>query len=109
MIKNELFFHKQTPYGRSLGFSMLMKQDKRDPLTAWISVTMCRKSDKFFNKKIAREILRARPLEQVRVRDIPRIAAELEVRAESGPTEHFSPVVMDTLVDEYSFLVRKFL
>lgn len=76
MIKNELFFHYQTPRGRSLGFSVLMKQDSVDPLVAHIAITRCNKHDKAFNKKIAREVLRSRELKEVRVRDIPALLTE---------------------------------
>lgn len=76
MIKNELFFHYQTPHGRSLGFSALMKQDPNNPLVAQVAITRCNKHDKAFNKKIAREVLRSRVLQQIPLRDLPTLLAQ---------------------------------
>lgn len=95
MIKNELFFHYQTPKGRSLGFSALMMQDKDDPLVAWIAITRCNKHDKSFNKKIAREVLRNRALQAVRVKDIPKLFAEEATKCglSSYNAKHFNNIM----------------
>lgn len=98
MLKNELFFHYQTPHGRSLGFSALMKQDKADPFSAYVAITRCNKHDKSFNKKIAREILRNRELQPVRVKDIPTLFQQEAARC--GESVHR---------DMFSNLLRKFL
>ncbi len=76
MIKKELFFHEQTPAGRSIGFSAIFVPDKvgkdsNGNSVVWMAITFCNKKDRFFNKKIARKVLRDRPLELVKVKDIP--------------------------------------
>ena len=81
MIKKELFFHEQTPTGRSLGFSAIFVPDKvgkdaNGNSVVWMAITFCNKKDRFFNKKIARQVLRDRPLELVKVKDIPHKLAE---------------------------------
>lgn len=98
MIKDELFFHFQTPYGRSLGFSALMMQDKVDPFKAWVGITRCNKHDKAFSKKIARQVLRNRALQEVRVRDIPELFQK--EAAKCGVSMHRSA---------FDSLLRKFL
>ena len=79
MLKKEFYYHEQTVGGRSLGFSAIFVPDSKGPLfnsngdlMVWMGMTFCNKKDRFFNKKIARQVLREKPLEVVRVRDIPK-------------------------------------
>ena len=85
MLKKELFFHanlcasaKEYPGARSIGFSAIFVPPKEvdtfnsnGDLMVWMAITHCNKKDRFFNKKIARAVLRERALELVRVRDVP--------------------------------------
>lgn len=82
MLKSPLFFHQQTPRGRSLGFSCLFTPadkptDDQGHLVVNMTFTRCNRNDKAFNKKLARVYLRERTPELVRVKDIPRKLGEL--------------------------------
>jgi hypothetical protein len=78
MIKNELFFHEQTPDGRSLGFSVrFLPATGADEVNqfgermVWMASTKCNRKDGAFNKKIARAVLRDREAVLVRCKDVP--------------------------------------
>ena len=109
MIRNELFFHYQTPYGRSLDFSVLMKQDANDPMGVWLSATICNKQDKVFSKKIARQVLRERPLQAFRLRELPSILGELHLRVLNGGFSVPSKEDLKSVAQQYDFILRKFL
>lgn len=88
MLTKELFFHQQTPNGRSLGFSAIFMPAKqgdmvseRNELQVWAAITFCNKKDKAFSKKIARTVLRERPMELVRVKDIPKLLSNARDKA----------------------------
>jgi len=113
MIKKELFFHEQTPYGRSLGFSALFVPlsgtgphlDEKGNSQVGMAITFCNKKDRFFNKKIARATLRDRPLELVRVKDIPWKLAEAKHRVMHGIT---GPD-FNGKIGEYATILRHFV
>ncbi len=84
MIKNELFFHEQTPHGRSLGFSIRFvpatgvdEVNQFGERMVWMASTKCNKKDKAFNKKIARSVLREREHKLVRCKDVPRLMRQV--------------------------------
>lgn len=111
MLNKEMFFHQQTPAGKSLGFSVIFVphshegaatikfNDKGEQIT-WMAITFCNKSDRFYSKKIAREILRNRALEEVRVKDIPMLLQNAAMKAYGTKWDHSH---------EYSNLLRHFL
>lgn len=110
MIKNELFFHQQTPNGRSLGFSARFvpatgtdEVNQFGERMVWMNTTRCNKADKFFNKKIARATLRDRPLELVRCKDVPHLMGQVYWQARFGGvgTMHAG--------GQYYSLLKKFL
>ena len=100
MITKELFFHEQTPGGRSLGFSAIFvpckgpNKDQQGNTLVWMAITFCNKKDSFFNKKIARKVLRDRPLELVKAKDIPAKLADASNKSR--------PVTMAMACDYYN-------
>lgn len=86
--QRDSFIHVQTPKGRSLGFSALFtdvsdmaeSRNKQGDLMCWFTITFCNKKDKHFCKKLAREALREKAQEWVRVRDLPKILSKAEAR-----------------------------
>lgn len=104
MLKQPLFFHQQTPNGKSLGFSAMMVQDQTNPLMAKIAITFCNKKDKSFNKKVAREVLRSRALEDVPVKDIPVCLARAKRHCYRNTQEVSNATTM-----VYTNILRKFL
>lgn len=111
MLTKELFFHQQTPFGKSLGFSAIFVpqnqggqaavkfNDKGDQLT-WMAITFCNKNDKAFSKKIARTVLRNRALEEVRVKDIPMLLQNAAMKSMGHKWPH---------THQYSNLLRHFV
>lgn len=91
MFKQERFIHYQSTSHRArhLGFSVLMSPapipfTPKGEQVVWLTATLCNKNDKHFNKKIAREILRDRPSQQVRVIDLPKILNEFAEKCNNG-------------------------
>lgn len=115
MIKKELFFHEQTPEGRSLGFSAIFVPDNKGGQDAqgnsivWLAITFCNRKDKFFNKKIARKTLRDRPLEMVKVKDLPYKLGEASWHAQGYDTGKESVGMPAQHAWHYSSILRHFV
>jgi len=116
MIKKELFFHEQTPHGRSLGFSAIFVPlsgtgphlDEKGNSQVGMAITFCNKKDRFFNKKIARATLRDRPLELVRVKDIPWKLAEARAKCDSKEMRHDNESISH-ISRNYNSILRHFV
>ena len=115
MIKKELFFHQQTPFGRSLGFSAIFVPckgegiDDKGNLVVWMATTFCNKKDRFFNKKIARKTLRDRPLQLVKVKDIPYKLGEVSWHAYGLDTGKNAQEMAHNYHWEYNNVLRHFV
>ena len=114
MIKTELFFHSQLGYARSLGFSArftpaatLMDQEGHPVIQ--MALTQCNKNDKVFSKKIARQVLREREGQTVRVRDVPSLMAAAYLKAVHGGFHEVNDATINHISEGYNFLLRKFI
>jgi len=114
MIKQEFFYHEQlSGFGRSLGWSIRLVPthgtDETNHLgerMVWLTSTRCNKKDKFFNKKIARQVLRERTPILVRCKDVPAIMRQLNDVCEYGSVGNSKYIEHGM---EYNHILKKFL
>ena len=98
MITRTSYVHVQTPRGKSLGFSAMFQPlskslfvgdvptNSKGDILCHMSLTYCNLKDKHFCKKIAREELKKKAPQEVRVRDVPKILAAAESRCSKRVT-----------------------
>lgn len=114
------YVHKQTKGGWALGFSAFLGRgfgtEEDNDLRCNFALTFCNPEDKNFSRAEARnqliEKMTVGNKQEVKVRDVPKLLAEAQLKAEGHKASDFGEfytLALKELTNHYNYVLRRFV